>query len=116
MPRGALPRMKKRDEEIEIEAAQIRLVYRSSVRTVPGLALILSTLAYLIGKMVPGPAPYLWAALIFAIYSYRMWTAHVALEANLSPPEMVKHAPHLTRTPRVDEVSAARKPVVRWKP
>jgi hypothetical protein len=51
--------MKKRDEEIEIEAAQIRLVYRSSVRTVPGLALILSTLAYLIGKMVPGPAPYL---------------------------------------------------------
>lgn len=31
-------------------------------------------------------------------------------------PEMVKHAPHLTRTPRVDEVSAARKPVVRWKP
>ena len=31
-------------------------------------------------------------------------------------PEMVKHAPHLSRTPRVDEVSAARKPVVRWKP
>ena len=31
-------------------------------------------------------------------------------------PEMVRHAPHLTRTPRVDEVSAARKPVVRWKP
>jgi len=33
-----------------------------------------------------------------------------------SDPEMVKHAPHLTRTPRVDEVTAARKPVVRWKP
>jgi len=33
-----------------------------------------------------------------------------------SDPEMVKHAPHLTRTPRVDEVAAARKPVVRWKP
>ncbi len=31
-------------------------------------------------------------------------------------PQMVLRAPHLTRTPRVDEVSAARKPVVRWKP
>ncbi len=31
-------------------------------------------------------------------------------------PEMVKSAPHTTRTSRVDEVTAARKPVVRWKP
>jgi len=31
-------------------------------------------------------------------------------------PEMVKRAPHATRTSRVDEVTAARKPVVRWKP
>jgi glycine dehydrogenase subunit 2 len=31
-------------------------------------------------------------------------------------PQMVLKAPHLTRTRRVDEVSAARKPVVRWKP
>ncbi len=31
-------------------------------------------------------------------------------------PELVLHAPHLTRTSRVDEVAAARKPVVRWKP
>jgi glycine dehydrogenase subunit 2 len=31
-------------------------------------------------------------------------------------PQMVLKAPHLTRTPRVDEVTAARKPVVRWKP
>ena len=30
-------------------------------------------------------------------------------------PELVKSAPHSTRTPRVDEVTAARKPVVRWK-
>jgi glycine dehydrogenase subunit 2 len=30
-------------------------------------------------------------------------------------PQIVLKAPHLTRTPRVDEVSAARKPVVRWK-
>ncbi len=29
-------------------------------------------------------------------------------------PEMVKHAPHMTRTSRVDEVTAARKPKVRW--
>jgi glycine dehydrogenase subunit 2 len=29
-------------------------------------------------------------------------------------PDMVHKAPHLTRTPRVDEVAAARKPVVRW--
>ncbi|HET8550174.1 MAG TPA: aminomethyl-transferring glycine dehydrogenase subunit GcvPB, partial [Bryobacteraceae bacterium] len=31
-------------------------------------------------------------------------------------PEIVLKAPHLTRTSRVDEVSAARKPVLRWKP
>jgi glycine dehydrogenase subunit 2 len=31
-------------------------------------------------------------------------------------PAMVKHAPHSTRTTRVDEVTAARRPVVRWKP
>lgn len=31
-------------------------------------------------------------------------------------PEMVLKAPHSTRTKRVDEVSAARKPVVRWTP
>jgi glycine dehydrogenase subunit 2 len=30
-------------------------------------------------------------------------------------PEIVLKAPHLTRTPRVDEVTAARKPIVRWK-
>jgi glycine dehydrogenase subunit 2 len=30
-------------------------------------------------------------------------------------PEFVLKAPHSTRTPRVDEVAAARKPVVRWK-
>ena len=31
-------------------------------------------------------------------------------------PELVLKAPHHTRTSRVDEVAAARKPVVRWKP
>jgi glycine dehydrogenase subunit 2 len=31
-------------------------------------------------------------------------------------PELVKSAPHSTRTSRVDEVTAARKPIVRWKP
>ena len=31
-------------------------------------------------------------------------------------PELVKTAPHLTRTSRVDEVTAARKPVLRWQP
>ena len=31
-------------------------------------------------------------------------------------PKMVLKAPLLTRTSRVDEVAAARKPVVRWKP
>ena len=33
-----------------------------------------------------------------------------------SDPEMVKNAPYGTRTSRVDEVGAARKPVLRWKP
>jgi glycine dehydrogenase subunit 2 len=31
-------------------------------------------------------------------------------------PELVLSAPHSTRTSRVDEVTAARKPVLRWKP
>ncbi len=31
-------------------------------------------------------------------------------------PKLVLSAPHLTRTSRVDEVTAARKPVVRWRP
>ncbi len=31
-------------------------------------------------------------------------------------PELVLKAPHSTRTRRVDEVTAARKPIVRWKP
>jgi glycine dehydrogenase subunit 2 len=31
-------------------------------------------------------------------------------------PELVLKAPHNTRTSRVDEVAAARKPVLRWKP
>ncbi len=31
-------------------------------------------------------------------------------------PKLVTTAPHLTRTSRVDEVTAARKPIVRWKP
>jgi glycine dehydrogenase subunit 2 len=30
-------------------------------------------------------------------------------------PDLVKSAPHSTRTARVDEVTAARKPIVRWK-
>jgi glycine dehydrogenase subunit 2 len=31
-------------------------------------------------------------------------------------PQLVKTAPHGTRTSRVDEVTAARKPILRWKP
>jgi glycine dehydrogenase subunit 2 len=31
-------------------------------------------------------------------------------------PQWVVKAPHLTRTSRVDEVTAARRPIVRWKP
>jgi len=31
-------------------------------------------------------------------------------------PETVLKAPHMTRTTKVDEVGAARKPVVRWRP
>jgi len=38
----------------------------------------------------------------------------IAQEAN-SVPELVKQAPHTTRIGRLDEVAAARKPVLRWK-
>ena len=39
----------------------------------------------------------------------------IAAEA-AADPQLVKGAPYGTRTSRVDEVSAARKPVLRWKP
>src|SRR5207302_2853823 len=31
-------------------------------------------------------------------------------------PDLVRNAPHTTRTSRVDEVGAARKPIIRWQP
>jgi glycine dehydrogenase subunit 2 len=31
-------------------------------------------------------------------------------------PDLVLSAPHSTRTSKVDEVTAARKPVLRWRP
>ncbi|MGB9433186.1 MAG: hypothetical protein WBQ89_13155, partial [Candidatus Acidiferrum sp.] len=39
----------------------------------------------------------------------------VAEEAEKNP-ELVKSAPHTTRIRRLDEVGAARKPILRWKP
>src|SRR5271167_1808035 len=39
----------------------------------------------------------------------------IAKEVEESP-ELVKNAPHSTRVSRLDEVTAARKPVLRWKP
>jgi glycine dehydrogenase subunit 2 len=39
----------------------------------------------------------------------------IAEEAATSP-ERVKTAPHSTRVARLDEVAAARKPILRWKP
>jgi len=39
----------------------------------------------------------------------------IAREAE-STPELVKTAPHTTRVRRLDEVGAARKPILRWKP
>jgi len=37
-------------------------------------------------------------------------------EESASQPELVKTAPHTTRVKRLDEVGAARKPILRWKP
>jgi glycine dehydrogenase subunit 2 len=37
----------------------------------------------------------------------------IAAEA-ASEPDIVKHAPHTTRIGRLDEVTAARKPILRW--
>ena len=39
----------------------------------------------------------------------------IAKEADETP-DVVLKAPHSTRTSRVDEVAAARKPILRWKP
>jgi glycine dehydrogenase subunit 2 len=39
----------------------------------------------------------------------------IAAEAE-SNPELVKTAPHNTRIGRLDETTAARKPILRWKP
>jgi glycine dehydrogenase subunit 2 len=37
-------------------------------------------------------------------------------EESAENPELVKTAPHSTRVGRLDEVGAARKPILRWKP
>jgi glycine dehydrogenase subunit 2 len=37
-------------------------------------------------------------------------------EEAATTPELVKTAPHSTKVGRLDEVGAARKPVLRWKP
>ncbi|MCL4522622.1 MAG: aminomethyl-transferring glycine dehydrogenase subunit GcvPB [Acidobacteria bacterium] len=37
-------------------------------------------------------------------------------EESATNPELVKTAPHTTRVGRLDEVTAARKPILRWKP
>jgi glycine dehydrogenase subunit 2 len=39
----------------------------------------------------------------------------IAAEAETNP-ELVKTAPHSTRIGRLDEVAAARRPILRWKP
>jgi glycine dehydrogenase subunit 2 len=39
----------------------------------------------------------------------------IAKEAEENP-ELVTSAPHSTRTSRVDEVAAARKPILKWSP
>ena len=39
----------------------------------------------------------------------------ISLEA-MEDPELLKHAPHTTKVGRLDEVAAARKPVLRWEP
>jgi glycine dehydrogenase subunit 2 len=39
----------------------------------------------------------------------------IAEEASTNP-ELVKTAPHTTRVRRLDEVGAARKPILCWKP
>ena len=39
----------------------------------------------------------------------------IAIEAEENP-ELVRSAPHLTKVSRLDEVTAARKPVLRWQP
>jgi glycine dehydrogenase subunit 2 len=39
----------------------------------------------------------------------------IAKEVEIDP-QLVKSAPHCTRTSRVDETTAARKPILRWKP
>jgi glycine dehydrogenase subunit 2 len=36
-------------------------------------------------------------------------------EEAASEPDLVKTAPHHTRVGRLDEVTAARKPILRWK-
>jgi glycine dehydrogenase subunit 2 len=37
-------------------------------------------------------------------------------EEAATDPELVKTAPHSTRVSRLDDVTAARKPVLRWRP
>ena len=47
------------------------------------------------------------------LFTMRLISIAQEVEEN---PDLVTKAPHLTRTSRVDEVTAARRPIVRWKP
>ena len=50
------------------------------------------------------------------IHDYRARRYGAISAELLKNPELVLSAPHATRISRLDEVTAARKPVLRWKP
>ena len=53
-----------------------------------------------------------WTVLVCARLAMHMHSSVAAEEEN---PELVQTAPHTTRRQRLDETTAARKPILRWK-
>ena len=49
--------------------------------------------------------------------SMPLYEAMIAIASEVeTEPQTVLKAPHMTRTTKVDEVTAARKPIIRWRP
>jgi len=79
-------------QRVEIEAEQIGIVYHSAVRSWFPLLVLLTSLAYLIGDHVRGPAPYVWAGTVYAIYLARTLIAYRALRRELDPIALTQHS------------------------
>ena len=80
------------DQQLTIEAEQIRLVYRNTVRTPFGIFMLLAALVYLVVSETGSPWPYAWSAAILAMHFVRSFMIRRALRRELAPAELMAHS------------------------